>query len=110
MLARQMRRKIGAWDIRWYYTVFAHDGLVLFPPRTLVKNVGFDASGTHDRLALPAHQGPLEMAASFDLPAAVEESGQKAAVFESIRAFRPTSPTDKALAYAKFALRRVGLR
>lgn len=110
MLARQMRRSVGAWDIRWYYTVFAHDGLVLFPPRTLVTNVGFDGSGTHDRLALPTHQAPLEMAVSFDLPTAVQESSQKSHVFESISAFRSSSRTHKALAYAKFALRRAGLR
>ena len=110
MLARQMRRSVGAWDIRWYYTVFAHDGLVLFPPRTLVRNVGFDGSGTHDRLALPAHQAPLEMAASFDLPRAIQESSQKSHVFGSIGTFRPSSPIHKVLAYGRFALRRAGLR
>ena len=110
MLAQQMRRAVGAWDIRWYYTVFARDGLALFPPRTLVVNVGFDGSGTHDRLALPAVQAHLETSVPFQLPADVEESRQKTQVFEAVGAFRPSSTPRKAIAYARRALRRVGLR
>ena len=110
MLARQMKRDVGAWDIRWYYTVFARNGLVLFPPRTLVVNVGIDGSGTHDRLALPAHQAPLEMSASFDLPAEVAESWQKVHVFDAIKTWRKSSALQKLLAILRYALRRAGLR
>ena len=31
-----------AWDIRWYWTVFSRGGLTLFPPQTLVLNIGAD--------------------------------------------------------------------
>ena len=37
------------WDIRWYWTAFKANGLVLFPPASLVRNAGFDGSGTHGR-------------------------------------------------------------
>ncbi|HWP00110.1 MAG TPA: glycosyltransferase [Methylococcus sp.] len=47
MLKRQMSGQLDSWAIRWYWTVFREDGLVLFPPRTLVHNHGLDGSGTH---------------------------------------------------------------
>ena len=110
MLKRQMNREIDSWAIRWYYTVFAHDGLALFPPRTLVINMGFDGSGTHGRLALPAQQAPLETGASFDLPLAVVESRQKELVFQAVGAFRPSSTGRKAYALMKVMFRRWGFR
>lgn len=110
MLKRQMGGEIDSWAIRWYYTVFAHDGLVLFPPRTLVTNIGLDGSGTHGRLALPAHQGPLGTRASFDLPTDVVESRQKAQVFDAISAFRPRSARRILLALMKVGLRRLGFK
>ena len=39
--------RTSAWDIRWYATVFAANGLSLFPRKTLVDNIGFDGSGVH---------------------------------------------------------------
>jgi hypothetical protein len=47
MLARQIAGTIDSWAIRWYWTVFMANGLVLYPPQTLVRNDGFDGSGTH---------------------------------------------------------------
>ncbi|MFM7024381.1 MAG: hypothetical protein ACKOXB_15520 [Flavobacteriales bacterium] len=35
------------WDICWYGTLFLSDSLVLFPSQSLVKNIGFDSSGSH---------------------------------------------------------------
>ncbi|MDD2720633.1 MAG: glycosyltransferase [Gallionella sp.] len=47
MLASQLLGKIDSWAIRWYLCVFMRKGLVLYPPRSLVENIGFDGSGTH---------------------------------------------------------------
>ena len=47
MLKKQMAGQVDSWAIRWYWSVFKVDGLVLFPPQTLVENIGFDGSGTH---------------------------------------------------------------
>jgi len=33
MLGRQMNGHIDSWAIRWYYTVFARNGLALYHPR-----------------------------------------------------------------------------
>jgi hypothetical protein len=110
LLKRQMRGELDSWAIRWYYSVFSRGGLVLFPPRTLVINRGLDASGTHDRLARPAHQGPVATVASFGLPTAVAESRYAAQVFEAIGAFRAASAPRRVGAYLDYVRRRVGLR
>ncbi len=47
MLQRQRRGDVDSWAIRWYLSVFMKGGLTLFPARTLVRNIGFDGSGTH---------------------------------------------------------------
>lgn len=50
MLVRAMTGSSqGPWDVRWYWTVFKAKGLVVFPPDSLVNNIGFDGSGTHGR-------------------------------------------------------------
>lgn len=50
MLVRAMTESSqGSWGVRWYWTVFKANGLVLFPPVSLVGNTGFDGSGTHGR-------------------------------------------------------------
>jgi acetyltransferase-like isoleucine patch superfamily enzyme len=39
--------KISTWFVFWYANVFLSEGLTLFPSRSLVRNIGFDESGTH---------------------------------------------------------------
>jgi GT2 family glycosyltransferase len=47
MLERQRSGSIDSWAIRWYLSVFMRGGLTLYPARALVRNTGFDGSGTH---------------------------------------------------------------
>jgi hypothetical protein len=47
MACQQRRGKIDSWGIRWQLSLFARDGLVLYPRDSLVYNSGIDASGTH---------------------------------------------------------------
>jgi hypothetical protein len=49
MLFRQMSGKIDSWAIRWNWSVFQCNGLVVYPPTSLVQNIGFDGTGTHCR-------------------------------------------------------------
>jgi hypothetical protein len=49
MLVRQMTGQRDSWAVRWYWTIFQHGGLVLYPPASLVINAGMDGSGTHGR-------------------------------------------------------------
>lgn len=50
MLELQANGPIDSWAIRWAWTVFRNDGLVLYPPRTLVTNIGFDETGTNNSI------------------------------------------------------------
>lgn len=110
MLSHHMATPTPAWDIRWYYTVFMNDGLVLFPPRTLVLHRGFDGTGTHDRFSLPVHQASLDTTAEFTLPDRVAESGDKRFVFDAVSKFRPATVSRKAIALAKYIVRRLARR
>jgi hypothetical protein len=47
MLEAQLNGKIDAWDICFYLNIFFAGGLVLYPAHSLVRNIGFDGSGTH---------------------------------------------------------------
>lgn len=47
MLQEQAAGNIDSWAIRWYASAFLANKLTLYPGRSLVSNVGQDASGTH---------------------------------------------------------------
>lgn len=108
MLQRQMARPVPAWDIRWYYTVFANAGLVLYPPRTLVANAGLDGSGTHGRLShrATAEDTPPDRGA-FHLPAAVAVSPARPAVVRAIRAFNVVTSRERLIGLTMLLIRRV---
>ena len=50
MLRRQMEGRLDSWAIRWWWTVFKADGISLFPPRSLVQNIGFDETATNYKI------------------------------------------------------------
>jgi GT2 family glycosyltransferase len=39
--------QLNTWFVFWYATVFLRNGLVLFPKKALVKNIGHDGTGVH---------------------------------------------------------------
>jgi len=47
MLRAQRNGTADSWAIRWYLSVFLREGLVLFPAKSLVRNLGFDGSGVN---------------------------------------------------------------
>lgn len=47
MLRLQKENRINAWDIQMSYAMFKNDGYTVHSAKPLVKNIGFDASGTH---------------------------------------------------------------
>lgn len=73
MLESQLAGKLDSWGVRWLLSVFLHDGLVLYPPVTLVENIGVDGSGTHGA-GVSELQGKLSASApgEFVLPDAME--------------------------------------
>ena len=73
MLVRQMGGYLDSWGVRWYWSVFKANGLVLFPPVSLVSNTGFDGSGTHGRgrLRKLSKGGPVLPSSDIELPESV---------------------------------------
>ena len=47
LLRAQVKGEVDSWAIRWYASAFLLNKLTLYPPVTLIKNIGFDGSGTH---------------------------------------------------------------
>lgn len=43
----QLNGKVNSWAIFWYMSIFKYKGLTLFPAERLVRNIGYDGSGTH---------------------------------------------------------------
>jgi hypothetical protein len=50
MLKDQIAGRNSSWAIRWHASCFIDGLLTLYPGRTLVENIGNDASGTHCHL------------------------------------------------------------
>lgn len=73
MLLRQMAGMRDSWAVRWYWSVFKENGLVLFPPVSLTHNIGFDGSGTHGRGVLRKFSKAKVdfVSAGFELPESV---------------------------------------
>ena len=74
MMALQRAGAIDAWGPRWYWSVFACNGLVLFPPQSLVQNAGMDGSGTNGWISRLFHASEVSPAAGAvvpELPASV---------------------------------------
>lgn len=49
MLRDQIAGRNNSWAIRWHASAFLADRLTLYPGRSLVHNIGNDASGTHSK-------------------------------------------------------------
>ena len=47
MLKDQVAGRNNSWAIRWHASAFLNDMYTLYPTRSLVQNIGNDASGTH---------------------------------------------------------------
>lgn len=47
MLVKQINNKIDSWAIRWAFTHYLNNGNCIFPLKSLVKNIGTDATGTN---------------------------------------------------------------
>lgn len=47
LLSEHMTGKVNSWGVVWHLSVFMNHGLTIYPPSSLVSNMGFDGSGTH---------------------------------------------------------------
>lgn len=60
MLEEQVKGRNSSWAIRWHAACFLADKLTLYPSRSLVQNIGNDASGTHSGSTTAFDQAPTE--------------------------------------------------
>ena len=60
MLEDRLSGRNDSWGILWKWAVFKRNGLVLFPRVSLVRQMGWDASGTHGASAPPYLQPPFD--------------------------------------------------
>jgi hypothetical protein len=47
MLKDQIEGRTSSWAIRWYASAFLKGKFTLYPRESLIRNIGFDGSGTH---------------------------------------------------------------
>jgi hypothetical protein len=84
MLERLHRGEVDSWGISWYIDVFAAEGLVLYPRKSLVANRGHDGSGAHKEQSSPFEADAHEFAPKHMPPVALDED-QNRALREFIR-------------------------
>ena len=91
MLKRQVGGEIDSWGICWHLSVFMQHGLVLYPARSMVRNIGVDGSGTHGggTSKLQQELSIGDQSAPFQFPGQVEvDKTALAQVAANLRAMR----------------------
>ncbi|GAB4302134.1 MAG: glycosyltransferase [Desulfuromonadia bacterium] len=78
MLREQIAGKNDSWAIRWYASALVHDRLTLYPGRSLIRNIGTDASGSHchatEEFETPLAERPVQVS---DIPLEEDEGALK---------------------------------
>ncbi len=49
MLENQCKGRIDSWAIRWETSIYLNKGLVLWPGKSFISNIGFDKTATHTK-------------------------------------------------------------
>jgi hypothetical protein len=84
ILKAQRRKKVDSWAIYWYVSVFTRGGLVLFPKKTLVRNVGFDGTGVNCTVS-ELHQEDMDSEFRVNVfPASIAVSAEAEAVMNGV--------------------------
>jgi hypothetical protein len=60
MLWRQMNGKLDSWAIRWTFHQFKTKTFCLYPPVSLVRNIGFGEEATHTKGSVKRYDSPLQ--------------------------------------------------
>jgi hypothetical protein len=92
MLRLQSRSKLDSWAIRWDATLFLNSGLSFYPPKTLVRNIGMDGSGTH-RESTTDYESESSTRGDWPFPTEITEDLRVVrAMRDFYRAMRPALP------------------
>lgn len=71
MAKQNLIGKNDSWAIYWYFCVYQHNGLTLYPRKSLINNTGFDGSGVHCGSSIEPMQTLVEFI--LELTNAIEE-------------------------------------
>ena len=109
MLAEQIEGKNDSWAIRWYASAFLAGMFTLYPGRSLVQNIGLDASGTHcarsSKYDTELFQGRIDVN-----PQAVTESKAAREAFENFFRGKKTSRPEQRFRQILFKIKeKLGL-
>ncbi len=66
-------KKNNSWAIRWYASVFLNDGLVLYPAKSLIENIGHDGTGVHSNIE-DTYQVSISREPVSNYPDVIEEN------------------------------------
>jgi hypothetical protein len=72
-LQLQASGQLDVWGVRWYASMFARNGLCLYPAQSLVQNIGMDGSGLHCGTS-QAFDVSLSRHEAWQFPDQIEES------------------------------------
>lgn len=62
MLITQMEGKsLSSWAIRWWWAVFIKKGIVIYPDKSLIENIGFGQDATHTIQKNPFENSDFEI-------------------------------------------------
>ena len=78
MLKNQINGKVDSWAVRWYASALLAGKLTLYPGKSLVRNIGNDASGSHSISSkiydVDLYPGKIEIT---DIPLAEDKDAYK---------------------------------
>ena len=73
LLENQIAGKIDSWAIRWHASMFLQNRMGVYPPESLVLNLGLDGSGTHE-IKSALFKTQLSIQSSWIMPQDITDS------------------------------------
>lgn len=73
LLEKQIDGLIDSWAILWHASLFLAEKLTLYPPKSLIQNIGQDGSGTHGG-SDQHHETEITNYVNWGYPVKIEES------------------------------------
>jgi putative methyltransferase (TIGR04325 family) len=83
MLLDRLSGVNNSWAILWYASAFVNNKLCLYPPSSLIQNIGNDGSGTNHRVWTNLYDVSLDESVEFAWPVKIEESKEGRDLFKS---------------------------
>lgn len=102
MLMAQAAGRIDTWDVQWHAVAVLRGMLTLYPGKSLVRNIGFDSSGTHNPTSRLFDVDISDMPVRLERIALVEDQQARAAI---ARFWRKVAPGF----WKRLAIRALGL-